>query len=141
MKMLLAVDGSDYTIRAIQYLITHFDLFKEMPDLHLLHVKTPIPDGVIRSMVGHAEIEAYYKDESQAALTPAENLLRESGVPFKSAYTVGNIAGQISDYVDQHKIDMIVMGSHGHGHFKKLVLGSVATAVIGTVHVPVLLIR
>ena len=37
MKILLAVDGSDYTISGVDFLIAHFSWFKDAPELHLLH--------------------------------------------------------------------------------------------------------
>ena len=39
------------------------------------------------------------------------------------------------------KFDLVVMGSHGHGLFRNLVLGSVATRVLAACTVPVLIIR
>lgn len=141
MKILLAADGSEYTAKAADYLVDYIRQLKEAPELHLFHVKTPIPDGLIQSMVGRSEIEAYYREESEAALANAEKVLHEKGVPFTSSYVVGNIAAKIREYVSNQNIDMVVMGSHGHGHFKKLVLGSVATAVIASTSVPVLLVR
>ena len=37
--------------------------------------------------------------------------------------------------------DLIVFGSHGRGHLASLVKGSVATKVLATTKVPVLLVR
>jgi len=43
--------------------------------------------------------------------------------------------------VKENVIDMIVMGSHGHGALRGLMMGSVATKVIAATTVPVLIIR
>lgn len=141
MKILLAADGSAYTIKAVEYLVAHFDWFKEKPELHLLHVQSPIPDARARAMLGHAAVDNYYDEESKAALAPAEELLRKHGVPFKGGYLIGDIAQQIDGYAKKYGIDMIVMGSHGHGSFKNLIMGSVATKVLASTTVPVLLVR
>jgi nucleotide-binding universal stress UspA family protein len=141
MKILLAVDGSAYTTKAIRYLISHFEWFKENPELHVLHVHPSIPEGRARAVLGNAAVENYYKEESKAALAPAERLLRKNEIPFKGEYIVGDVAEQIQAYVKKHKIDMIVMGSHGHGAFKNLIMGSVATKVLASTTVPVLLVR
>lgn len=141
MKILLAVDGSEYTTKAANYLITHFGWLKERPELHLLHVKAPIPAGRARAVMGHDAVESYYKEESEAALAPAEKLLRENAIPFKSGYRVGDIPEQIQAYVKEHDIDLIMMGSHGRGAFQNLIMGSVATHVLASTTVPVLLIR
>jgi nucleotide-binding universal stress UspA family protein len=42
---------------------------------------------------------------------------------------------------DTGKFDMLVMGSHGHGVFGNLVMGSVATQVLSQSKVPVLMVR
>jgi nucleotide-binding universal stress UspA family protein len=73
--------------------------------------------------------------------TTRKNLLRQNEVPFKGGYTVGGIAEQIHGYVEKYKIDMIVMGSHGHGGLKNLIMGSEASKVLATTTVPVLLVR
>lgn len=78
MKILLAVDGSAYTTKAIKYLVSHFEWFKENPELHVLHVKAPIPDGCARAVLGHTAVENYCQEESKAALAPAEKLLRKT---------------------------------------------------------------
>lgn len=141
MKILLAADGSAYTTKAIEYLSSHFEWFRENPELHILHVQVPIPPGRARAVLGDAAVQNYYKEESSAALAPAENLLRKNGIPFKSEYVVGDVAEQIQAYVTKGKIDMIVMGSHGHGAFRNLVMGSTATKVLASTTVPVLLVR
>ena len=43
MKILLAVDGSKFTTKAVNFLTKHIADFKGGVDLHLLHVKAPIP--------------------------------------------------------------------------------------------------
>jgi nucleotide-binding universal stress UspA family protein len=54
---------------------------------------------------------------------------------------VGDPAEQIQAYVEKNGIDMIVMGSHGHGAFLNLIMGSVSTKVLAMTTVPVLLVR
>ena len=38
MKILLPVDGSACALRAVDHLIAHAAWFKEVPEIHLLHV-------------------------------------------------------------------------------------------------------
>lgn len=141
MKILLAVDGSEYSIKAANYLVSHFEWFKASPELHVLHVKAPIPEGRARAVLGHEAVENYYKEESEVALAPASKVLRENGVPFNVGYVVGDVAKKLQSYVKEHGIDLIVMGSHGHSALQNLVMGSVATKVLATTTVPVMLVR
>jgi nucleotide-binding universal stress UspA family protein len=141
MNILIPVDGSEYTIRAVDFVIAHFDWFQGAPTLRVLHVEAPIPDRRARAAAGHEAVEKYYEEESRAALAPAEALLRKSGIAFDSGYVVGDVAGQIQEAIRQHQIDMVVMGSHGHGALKSLIMGSVTARVLALTSVPVLLIR
>ena len=110
MKILFAVDGSDFTIRAANFLAMHFDWFQAAPELQLLHVEPPIPSGfaVVQAerILGHEALDRYYREESQAALAAAENILRAKNIPFQSAYTVGDAAREIHAYTDRDKADL-----------------------------------
>jgi len=145
MKILLAADGSPYTSKAATFLSTHLEWFQEKPELHLLHVKLPIPSGLAveqaRKILGDPAVDDYYRDESKAALAPAETIFREQGIPFESHYKVGEVAPKIQAYAAKHGIDLIVMGSHGHSALMGVVLGSVATKVLAMSTVPVLIVR
>lgn len=146
MKILFAVDGSDYTIKAAHYLAAHLAWFHGTPELHLLHVKLPIPKGLAlvqaQAVLGNDAVDRYYKEEATAALATAEKILHEHQIPFQSTYRVGDIAEEICAYAAEEKVDMIIIGSHGHGALKNLVLGSVATKVLAsTANIAVLVIR
>lgn len=141
MKILLAVDGSPYTVKAVKYLIKHLEWFDGGPELHLLHVKLPIPAGRAQAVLGKKAVERYYQEEATAAMAPAEKILRKNGIPFQQTFRVGEIAQEIQSYASENKIDLIVMGSHGHGALKNLVMGSVATKVMAISSIPVLIVR
>jgi nucleotide-binding universal stress UspA family protein len=141
MKILIAVDGSRYSIKAVKHVIKHFNWFSAPPELHLLHVKLPLPSGRARSFLGQDVVNNYYREESEAALAPSEKLLRKNDIPFHGGYKVGDVAQEIQSYVKKNKVDMIVMGSHGHGALTNLVMGSVATKVLASTAVPVLIVR
>lgn len=146
MKILMAVDGSDFTVRATEYLATHFDWFKATPELHLLNVRMPIPPGMALTqaerILGHDAVDRYYQEEAQAALAPAEKILKERQIPYHAEYKVGEIAHEICAVASARQFDLIVLGSHGHGAMMNMLLGSVATKVLANVkHIPVLIIR
>ncbi|GAB3554473.1 universal stress protein [Noviherbaspirillum agri] len=141
MKILIAVDGSKYSTKAVRHVVKHLNWFQGTPELHVLYVQLPIPPGRARSFLGVEAIESYYQKESEAALAPAERILRKQGLPFRAGFKVGSIADEIQAYASKHKIDMIAMGSHGHGVLQNLVMGSVATKVLALTKVPVLIVR
>jgi nucleotide-binding universal stress UspA family protein len=109
--------------------------------LHLFHVEPPVTSPRARAALGADVVDHYYKTECEAALAPAEKILREKNVPFHSSFVVGQIPQEIQKYAEKHAIDLIVMGSHGHTALRSLVLGSVATKILAATTVPVLIVR
>lgn len=47
----------------------------------------------------------------------------------------------VREYVDESKIDVIVMGTHGRSNLERQLFGSVASTVLRTVDVPVLVVK
>lgn len=62
-------------------------------------------------------------------------------VEWTSATVVGDPGEAIVDHAEDHAVDMVVMGTHGHGGFRRAVLGSVTDEVVRTATVPVLSVR
>lgn len=141
MNILLAADGSEFTSKATEYVAAHPEWLQNDAQLHVLHVESQVSTNRARAVLGSDAVDNYYKEESEAALAPAEKILREKNIPFQSSYLIGDVAEQIRDYVEKNGIGMIIMGSHGNGALRNLVMGSVATKVIASTTVPVLLIR
>ena len=140
MKILLAVDGSSYTQKMLAYLTTHDGLFGVHNEYTLLTVQPPLPPRA-RSAVGKEIVDSYYADEVEKILAPATEFLAPHGLTIKREWKVGPAGETIASFADDGKFDLLVMGSHGHGTFANLVMGSVATQVLARSKVPVLLVR
>lgn len=141
MKILLAADGSAFSVRAVEYLVTHLNFFQGAPELHALHVTPQIPFAHARASVGPEVLEDYYREMSTAALSPVEDVLEKNNLPYTAGYKVGDVAAEIQAYAKDNAIDLIVMGSHGHRALLNLILGSVANKVLAMTSIPVLIIR
>lgn len=141
MKILIAVDGSACSTKAAKHVAAHQEWFRDTPTIHLVNVQVPIGPYRTRGLLSDADVADFYRQEAMAALAPSERLLRRRLIGFQSAYMVGRIDEELKTYVKKHKIDMIVMGSHGHSALKNLVMGSAATNVLATASVPVMIVR
>lgn len=139
MKILIAVDGSRFSAKAVNYLIKHRDQFGDA-QITLLNVNTPIP-GRAANHLGRTIVQDYYADACEAALAPARRLLKKAGWIFLDKWLVGEPGDAVAAFADKGKFDLVVMGSHGHGLFANLMLGSVTTKVLAGCKVPVLVIR
>lgn len=140
MKILLAVDGSDYTRRMLSYLATHKDNLGAGQSYTVLHTVLAVPHRAA-SFAGPEMVRGYYEDEARTVLDPIRAFLAEKGMEATFVHKVGHPADEIASYAEAGGFDLLVMGSHGVGALKNLVLGSVATKVLAQCSVPVLLVR
>jgi nucleotide-binding universal stress UspA family protein len=140
MKILLAVDGSAYTKKMLAYLVTHQELLASTNSYTLLTVQPQLPAHA-RRMVGKEVTDNYHREEAEKVLGPATQFLARHGINPKSVTKIGHAGEQICKVAESGKFDMVVMGSHGHGVFGNLVMGSVATQVLARSKVPVLMVR
>jgi nucleotide-binding universal stress UspA family protein len=140
MKILLAVDGSEFTKKMLAYLTTHEELFGAHNRYTLLTVTPQLPPRA-RSAVGKDMVDEYHREEAEKVLAPVTKFLLRHGIDAKSVAKVGHAGEIISKAAETGKFDMVVMGSHGHGTWGNLVMGSVATQVLANCKVPVLLVR
>ena len=140
MKILLAVDGSEYTKKMLGYLTTHSELFSADNGYTIFTVQAALPPRA-RAAVGKEIVEKYYSEESEKVLGPVSKFLARHGIDAKSQWKVGQAGEQIAKMAESGKFDLVIMGSHGHGALGNLVMGSVATNVLAHCKVPVLLVR
>jgi nucleotide-binding universal stress UspA family protein len=115
----------------------------ERAELHLLYV---VPDPLSQPwMVEGAGLDfmalrrTWVEDAEQALakLAAARSL---DSTQFRRATAFGAPAVEIVQYAAQHHADLIVLGSHGHGAVRRLLLGSVAEKVLRSAVCPVLVV-
>jgi nucleotide-binding universal stress UspA family protein len=70
-------------------------------------------------------------------LEPLAQRVRNAGVRCELVVRPGLASDQILTYVRERAIDRVIMGTHSPGHFGKLLVGSVAEAVLRNAKVPV----
>lgn len=140
MKILLAVDGSDYTKRMLAYLAAHDEWLGDRHEYTVLNTVTPVPARAA-SMIDRDTLKSYYADTSEAVFKSIRTFFKKQGIAAEFVGKVGHAPELIAKTADAGKYDLLVMGSHGHGTLGNLVMGSVATKVLSACKTPVLLIR
>ncbi|NJR71895.1 MAG: universal stress protein [Gammaproteobacteria bacterium] len=139
-KILVAIDGSDTSVRVVSYLATATSVFPATTSIDLIHVHLPIPSPRAVSWVGAEVVNKYYDDEAEIALTPARDVLRQHGRQFAVIKRVGDPGHEIAKAAKDGYV-AIVMGTHGRTALLNLAMGSVATRVIAEATIPVMLIK
>jgi len=140
MKVLLAVDGSEYTKKMLAYLATHESLLTPDNNYTIFTAQPQLPPRA-RAAVGKEVVEKYHAEEAEKIMGPVSKFLARHGIDAKSMWKVGPAGETIAKVAESGKYDLIVMGSHGHTALGNLILGSVATQVLAHCKVPVLLVR
>ncbi|NTW72233.1 MAG: universal stress protein [Eubacteriaceae bacterium] len=62
-------------------------------------------------------------------------------VPIKTIIKSGNPAAEILNVIESEDIDLVVMGSHGHGFVAGSLLGSVSQRILHQSKCPVLIVK
>ena len=141
MKILIAVDGSAYTQKALSYLLANRAMFVDGHELTIVHVCTGISGHVARHLSKEV-IADYYAEENAKVIEPVKARFAESGV---TNYTVdkrhGHAAEEILKSAAAVHAELIVLGTHGHGIFGRALMGSVATKVISETDTTVMLVQ
>ncbi len=135
-RILLPTDGSVSTDKAVEQALS----LAEISDarLHVLSVvdRTTMPPDV-RSDILSDELERECTD----AVAKVERAATEAGIEVETSVQHGTPYRLILDYVDEHDIDCVVMGTHGRRGLDRYLLGSVTEKVVRLSDVPVLTVR
>ena len=129
MKILIAVDGSDCSRQAIEFIASRQALIASNPDIELLNVQLPLPAGPSR-VVGKEVVRSYYAEEAEKILKPAQARLEKAGLRPVVRYAVGRPGIEVSAAADKNNVDLLVLGSHGHSALTGMLLGSVTNEVL-----------
>lgn len=140
MKILLAVDGSEHSIRAAHHVINAVSGC-ERHEVVLLNVQEPIDAPEIRSHMKASEIEAMQETRGGDALAPVRAVLDAAGAPYTPVVLIGPIAETIVQFATDQGCDKIVMGTRGLGALGSALLGSVSQQVLQLTHLPVTLVK
>lgn len=140
-KLMIPVDGSEGSSRAVRYAINTVGLYKDPVELHLLNVQHPIVSGNVRHFISHEELDRYYRENADAAMKPAIELLQKAGLHYTTHTALGDPAETVVQMAREKGCAQIVMTPRGLGNMAGMLLGSVTSKVIHLSTVPVLLVK
>lgn len=127
--------------------------FSTASDAALAHAETLARSSNARLLIVHVEEpplaygggELYYgipEPDSERILKMLEDVKpADPAVPFTHRLTMGDPAGEIVRIAGDEQAEMIVLGTHGRTGVTRLLMGSVAEAVVRRAPCPVLVYR
>lgn len=133
MKILLAIDGSPCSDAAVNEVAC-----RPWPQGSLVKVLTAIETPMPPTPEAWALPLNYFEELDAALRKQGENIVNRALQTLKSNKSIsadaelvpGSPRPVILDEAESWKADLIVMGSHGYGAWKRFVLGSVSLAVV-----------
>ncbi|MGJ4728974.1 universal stress protein [Luteimonas sp. SDU101] len=140
MKILVPVDGSETSTRALKHARALAKSFAKPGKIIVVAVDDPLFPGVERK-IGAEAARRHHSENFERKLAPARKALARSKVAVDYVEVVDAIADGILGAAAKHKADLIVMGSRGSGAIKGTLLGSVSMKVLAGAPVPVTIVH
>jgi len=164
-RILVPTDGSDCSALALDRALELAQKFDS--EIILLHVEEPVADpqfvvganfsGIGTTGLGGAALqthpepdaEAETPDDMDANPAPVDDFILQDAAERCLArnvrHTVSHLVGRPADAIlataDSAQVDLIVMGSHGMGGFRRFFFGSVTHKVALSTHKSILIVR
>ena len=142
MRILLAIDGSAPSQDALEEVVHR--PWPSPSTLRILSVIQPYTPPATEIVLASATLEEVRQRQAQDAeqfTRQARERIGASGLNVETAVREGDPRTAIIDAADEWQADLIVVGSHGRTGLTRLVMGSVAQAVVAHAHCSVEVVR
>lgn len=133
-KILLATDFSPESQNAVRYAVSlakHYGA-----TLFLTHVLPT--EGAMRGVESWPSMTDVIQHNAERSMAKLESTEDMKFVPHEVVLRAGDTWAVISQVLSDKNVDLIVIGTRGHGGIKKLFLGSTAEKVVRHANCPVL---
>jgi nucleotide-binding universal stress UspA family protein len=138
-RILVATDGSDSAAEAVEFGIElAAEHGAELIFVHVVPELDLIPATVF-AIGGAFPHEPSLED--RALLEHVAAIAEVHGVLSTTVLLTGDTVDEIVAYADSHDVDLIVVGSRGHGTISTALLGSVSRGILRESMRPVLVVR
>ena len=139
-KIVVGFDGSNYSKKAVEYIINNFDrnstiylvyVEEMLAPLYLSNPSLFIDDSIIKKI----------REKTKKELKHQADVIKKKGFKVQYEYVEGYPPNQIINEAKKKNADIIVVGSRGMGKWKGSVLGSVSQALTVISKIPLLIIK
>jgi nucleotide-binding universal stress UspA family protein len=142
MQILVPMDYSELSEKALRTTCSlHPDA--EITVLHVIDFRTSDlgPGGWGDSPTEWDDWLGEAREHADELLERAEAIAAEYDIEISTEIDVGEDASTILDYVEEHDVDLVIMGSHGRSLSARILLGGVSETVVRRAPVPVMVVR
>jgi nucleotide-binding universal stress UspA family protein len=148
MKILVCVDGSDQSVKALQEAVKVAKGYniEKISVIYVYESRRAAYYGEVGFPTN--EILAYYRDleeqekeNGKKILARAVEILENKNLKTETFFRQGHPVSSIAQVVADEGFDLVIMGSRGLGGLKKMLLGSVSNAVLQEVSASVYIVK
>ncbi|WOF16706.1 universal stress protein [Methanoplanus sp. FWC-SCC4] len=145
-RILVGIDGSEPSIKALKKALSLakgwnaklYGLYVINPGIYGASVVDPSMGVVDPSS---ERIFNMLRDEGWQIIEEAKKIALEEGAGGDFDMKFGDARDEMLDYAEKTSADLIIVGSTGKGMAKRLLLGSVSSAIVSHSKVSVLVVR
>ena len=137
---LIAIDGSEPSLKTIDYIATEAANRSPRPQLFLVNVQAPLSNNITR-FIDEKVVADFHREAGETALAQARQKLDAAGLAYSSHIMIGETAPTLVDFAKDKACKLIVMGAHGFGSVIGALMGSITTKVVQLSNVPVLVVK
>lgn len=135
-RILVPTDGSEGAALAFDHAV---DLASQSDaELHVVHAVDPT---TVPPEIGMDDFIERLRSTGETLVEDLRERGEAAGLTVEASVLTGPPADTITEYVTDHDIDLVVMGTHGRTGLGRWLLGSVTERVVRICPVPVLTVR
>ncbi|MEN9771692.1 MAG: hypothetical protein RJA58_335 [Pseudomonadota bacterium] len=141
MRIGIAIDGSENSLRALREAIRLSKLLKDPASLVLINVHLSALISPVARGIDRKQIESYMDQIAEEELADAKRIVAEAGMSADIVKGHGEVAPTILETLQKEKIEMLVLGGKGRSSVTDLLLGSITTKLISLSPIPVIVVK
>lgn len=138
-SVLVPTDGSEVANRGIDHALDLAEAYDAT--VHVLAVVRADQDYGVIGPGATGSLADAHRDTTERDASDAAAAARERGLDVEATVESGSPYLAIVEYVRDHDIDVVVMGTHGRGGVTRLLAGSVTEQVVRRSDAPVVTVR
>ena len=146
-KIMVGIDGSEESGKAVEFAISMAKIYRA--EIIAVHVLTSdigyiySSPGVESPPLTIKEIMLLAEDEATKWFDEAKENANNKEIQLKTEFIVAkkSVLNTILEYVEEHNINLVVVGTRGRSGIKKMLLGSIASGLITYSPCPVLVVK
>ena len=133
-QILCPIDFSDFNQSANEYA----SLLAKSTGAKIIYFHTSLPLATTYGAYGYIDVDEEAERDQQRLEKIKPTI---DGIEASHVLRFGSPAVMIVDFAEENDVDLIVMGTHGRTGMRRVVMGSVAEAVVRKAKCPVLAIK